>query len=108
MTDIWDEMPDPSAFFITIENWDYNQRFDVSAYLNARDAWLEKLKDQWDDLQILSGLLKDTLDLAHIKDIGTVDVIVEWKEKADMWDLALREIKKILENSDFKEKGEDE
>jgi hypothetical protein len=42
--DIWEEPPNPSDFFITVEKWDYDKRFDVSAYLNARDAWLEKLK----------------------------------------------------------------
>lgn len=44
---VWDEKPDPNKFFITVKNWDWDQRFDVSAYLNARDEWEEKLKKAW-------------------------------------------------------------
>jgi len=43
---IWGEEPDPNDFFITVENWDWDKRFDVSAYLNKRDAWLEKVREE--------------------------------------------------------------
>jgi len=41
----WNETPDPNDFFVEVENWDWNQRFDVSAYLNARDKWIKKLRE---------------------------------------------------------------
>ncbi len=48
--DLWDEKPNPNDFFIVVHEWTWEKRFDVSAYLNKRDAWLEKVEAERSDL----------------------------------------------------------
>ena len=47
MTDIFDEIPNTDDFWVQIEGATIESHFDVSAYLNARDDWLERLKNAW-------------------------------------------------------------
>ena len=88
MTDILAGKPDPNDFFITVERWDWDQRFDVSAYLNARDVWLEKLKVDHDLLKEHSGrwLHFVAVDYPEIKESMSPQKLMELKEKAILYE----------------------
>ena len=104
MTDIW-KMPDPNDFFITIVDWDYPKRFDVSAYLNARDAWLDRFRGKYLNLTDYERWWMELRELLreYLVDCNDSDIIIgelkAWKEKAEKFDklVALKPSERLLE-----------
>ncbi len=97
MSDIWGENPpNPNDFFITVERWDWEKRFDVSAYLNARDTWVQNLMAKITQLHECLGEYESKEWCGHcILESKCAQITLhaqELKERAEKWGLAVSNI----------------
>ncbi len=87
MTDLFEEIPNTDDFWVEIAGGvPIESHFDVSAYLNARDDWVEKLKFEYHkaetavdylmDVSLKSGKKLKAIEEAFIYYFGDIDTDV--------------------------------
>ena len=60
--DIWARIPNTDDYWINIPDFTNTRHFDVSAYLNARDAWVAELKAEIIEKSELLDKLLDAIE----------------------------------------------